>query len=336
MTIQSKSKLSKSPSNIKAKSSNTVPAAKSSNAIGNATPKSSSEPPYSVSPYRSRERILVFGIEGSGKTKGFFDIVKYSGARGWIIDTDNSSERFIESENYSDVGLGREWVSGEIRRQGDVVTYKGMVEEGRYVRADGRLQVFHCRHWYDIQFAMEYVWRNAEWDDWIMIDSLTFCWDDVQKWYTEEIYGKSNSEFFMNVRRKQAQMTDGKTHTAGEAMFNEWQFINPQYQDTITDRIINPPCHLYMTAESTKVSDQELAKDETLRKMYGELGVKPKGQKRSGHNAQTILLLSKDVRFGEEKYELDNVAKDRERVRVRGEYGDLWHGYIETVAKWKR
>jgi hypothetical protein len=181
---------------------------------------------------------------------------------------------------------------------------------------------------------MEQAFGRAERNDWICIDSLTILWDDVQSWYMTKVHGKDMDDFLMQLRQQQMAANDNKKHTAAEGMFNEWQFINPQYAKAVTERVLNPPCHVYMTAELTKLGGEE--KDQDVRGLYGPIGVKPKGQKRSGHNAQTVLVFKKEQRFGNSSYLL-HTLKDRAREEVKDlEWSNFFMDYLVRVGGWRK
>lgn len=280
---------------------------------------------------RSRERILVFGMEGVGKSYAALDVASRIGERTlYVIDNDNAWDRMLEGQTIAGETVG---VRMEFRWDGDLERGKGGWEvDGRWAVDGGNVVVFHADGWLASVAAIEAVREEAGPDDWCCVDSGSALWDDVQAWFTESVFDSSMADYFMQVRMEKARaQKDAKALGALDGWV-DWPVINAQYKDRVMKFLVNPPCHLIVTCEQADVSSQD--EDRETRALYGKLSVKPRGQKRIGHNMQTVMLLRRD-RAGDF---YATTVKDRgareaqENLDVSGVGFGEW--YLEEIAGW--
>lgn len=275
---------------------------------------------------RRRERILVFGVGGSGKSHAYAQIAqRMSGTTMWVIETDPTLDAILEHPDVDRVQVREAWRNG--------------VEDetwGPYLAEDGQVVVYRCTTWLAVWEAIAEVWERAGFEDWIVVDNITGPWEWVQAWYWQTVVGQEEDEFLLQIRKAQLeQLQAGETTSsekANESKFNEWSFINPHFQKHFTDRMLNPPCHLYLTAEQTDVVKHFDEKQKETWGLYGMLGTKPKGQKKSGHLTHTVLHLSKS-KAGE--YRMTTV-KDRggREEWTRERWDDFAEDYLVGTAGW--
>lgn len=268
-------------------------------------------------PARSRERIILTGMEGVGKTRAAMQIMLACIGHKYIIETDNTYDEMFESPDFQALQVKEEFVGGKL-------------DTSYYNNPDGTVTLYRVRNWEEYIWAMDQAFTRAERDDWIVIDNISNMWREVQTWYNINAYGKSPAEMAMEIRKR--QIKDGKkNHTVMQEQFTDWGAINPQYFENVRHRIQTPPCHLLLIAEQkelTKDSDKE------SKAIFGPYGVKPDGQKSLGHDGRTLLLLTKDSRFGNETYMLTTM-KDRERVKLDGEeWTDFAADFLVGVGGW--
>lgn len=201
----------------------------------------------------SRERILLMGPAGTGKSWAAFDVAKQvveAGHRVYVLDNDFSFERMAETQ------------------QLDTDSF-----EHYDVFADD---------WTAHITALEKAVADAGRDDLLIIDSITPLWQAAQDWYADEVFGKSLDEFFLETRKAagNGQAFDG---------WKDWGVINKVYGKLY--RLMNRfPGHVILTAEIDTLADTE---DKDTRSLYGSHRVKPRGQKSLGHRVNTILLTAK-------------------------------------------
>lgn len=282
-----------------------------------------------VAPARSRERICLFGMEGTGKTSAAAQIALLTNAPNiWIVETDNTWDEFLESPNYSSLEVREEWVSEDKE--------KLVLDTSFYKAEGGRIVLFRPRNWDEYCWGLNQAFGRAKTegtrDDWIVIDNQSNLWEQVQSWYTVKAYGKTPAELALEIRQRQIK-TNKKNHTVMEEQFTDWGAINPQYVENVRKNLLNPPCHILGLAMQKQLDKDE--KDKDARATWGPYGVKPAGQKATGQDARTVLLLTKDQRFDQQTY-LMTACKDRERESVNSmEWSNFVKDYLVKVGGWK-
>lgn len=275
---------------------------------------------------RSPERILGFGIGGAGKSYAALCIALHMppGKTMWIIETDPAYDRLLEDPEFEDIGTRKEWVwDGE-----------AFVLDEAFLDEAGALVIYHARTWPAIRTAIDEVWAQAKRGDWIVFDNITTPWDKVQEWYWHEVFGKEMDDYLLSIRKLAMQAVDVEDGdkaegTAGESKFSEWSFINPHYAKHFTDKVLNPPCHIYLTAEQTEYV-AHFDKRNKEANIYASLGFKPKGQKKAGHITHTVLHFD----HPSHGWTLQTV-KDRSREELtRDVWDDFAIDYLVAVGGW--
>lgn len=260
-----------------------------------------------VSPFRSRERILGFGHEGSGKSSAILSVARRCpNSKFWIIDNDNSYDRLLETD-YQDV-----WAQGNILFAGEHF---------------GKLPL---NDWDNSVLAIAQATNQMSRDDWLVVDMTSKLWPQVQDAFTDKIFGKDIDDYFLHVRKLKANAGDDKKSLGAFDGWKDWPVINNMYNKGVAEKLLNCPGHLYCVAESNKLSEDD---DKGMRDLYGMFGVKPAGQKRSGHIMQTVMFFARDTRAQECKM---TTIKDRGRgLWTDGVFTDFAVDYLVNTAGWQ-
>ena len=141
------------------------------------------------SPWRTPERILTFGTQGTGKSFALLSVARrIPTATFYVIDTDMS-------ESYN--------------RALDM-TFTDLTNV-KVFRADPD-------DFMDIYNTTKRVAAMAKPGDWLVVDGLTVAWAAVQSWYFTNRYGVDEDEFFMMAKKGQIE-DDGAN----------WTIINKRY-----------------------------------------------------------------------------------------------------------
>lgn len=252
---------------------------------------------------RARERLLIYGVAGVGKSTAVVDLAANVKGKVWVVDTERAYDRMVEGQE---------------------------LDPDRFIVKDVRFDamVEDTNNWDTMLPFVRDVVKNMDRDDWLVIDSVTPTWDDVQAWFTERLWGDDIADYMM-AARKAAEEAGKKGGSAFEG-FTDWPVINKQYNQ-LYNLILNAPGHVLLTAETAGL-DEKLDEMETM-VMFGSHGVKPKGQKRLPHIPHTVLLFRR--RHGG-KWVVDTV-KDRTRDQLSGAENDGFHRvYLQRVAGWKQ
>lgn len=248
----------------------------------------------------ARERILGMGGPGSGKTHSWFQIAKNTPehVKFYVLDTDQTVERFLDSDEFSHL--------------------------------QDRIEYVEPASWPEyVETLQEWVKNDMNPEDWLVVDMISQAWDEVQEYFTEEIFGSDIGSYFMRVR-KDMEEKGKKTLGSGFDGWKDWTVINKLYR-VFANTIKRAPGHVYLATPADKIDfDNEQA--ENL-KLYGHVGYKPRGQKHTGHAAQTILMFHR-TNSGDFKI---TTVKDRQREDMKGESNrNFAIKYLKGYAGWEK
>lgn len=281
---------------------------------------------------RPLERILSIGITGSGKSYQWLKIarrLKPLGAKFRVADTDNDIDFMLRTQ-FSDL----------------------LPENG------GNVYVFPAFNWPEYEKAVNWIQQvkltpeqlNSMGKylqlayktpmkpiDWVIVDKSNNAWKAVQDHFISEVFGENTGEYFLQVRKKLWAAGDigksGKkaTSTVLEGLdgWKDWPVMNKLYGDWINPIVYRVKCHVYATADVDSLDKNE--KDPEVLSMYGELRIKPAGQKAIGGQMHTILLLIP----GKDRW-LATTVKDRSGRRYfdKTPLTDMYTQYLFAKAGW--
>lgn len=254
-----------------------------------------------------RERILVIGPQGVGKSYAYFRIARMlqltgSDARMYIVDTDFSFEHMIIDEDFKDL------TNVEVR---EVLT------------------------WDEYRDAMRVFRKVIRPQDWLVVDMMSPAWDAVQDYYIEEVFGDDPAEYFVRIRKDmdsedEEEAKSAKSKRGGFEGRRDWGVINKLYRKHFSTLIASCRGNVFLTSPMDTLSKED-RNDKDLVDLYGKFGVKPKGQKHTGHIVHTLLKFAESRRDG---YVMTTI-KDRSREQLQGEeIGDFALSYLVKVAGW--
>jgi ABC-type oligopeptide transport system ATPase subunit len=236
-----------------------------------------------VPPGNLRERILLFGGAGGGKTTAGLQVaraIQDQGGRLFVLDTEHGTDKLLQNE-FSDLK------NVVVHHVYDFPSY---VEAADAVKAE-------CRK-----------------DDWVQVDLVGMAWDAVQRYFVEQVFGKNRGDYFLHIRREMQRVMDegrdGKKRPNMRALdgWRDWTVVNAMYKDFILPLLYQVPAHLLACTMATAVSDED---EEDVKRLF-PMGLKPAGQKDLPHQFDTVILLE-PPRDKERKRRLATTFKDRGR-----------------------
>lgn len=251
------------------------------------------------------ERLLAYGGSGAGKSKAWLDIAQAYEDGGFdgvfrVLDTDYAIERML-FDGYPDL------------------LKSGRVEVT--VPHDG---------WVDYVAFGEMVKREAEVDDWTIVDLMDVSWEEAQNHYSNEVYGKDKGDYFVS-RRKDMKNPDKENLFEG---YTDWNVIKPLY-DSLSKRVFYAhKGHTFVTAGAAAVSrgGGSFGDSKEIVSTFGHVGLKPTGNKRLMHHVHTAVFFLQ----GKDEWTM-TTAKDRERPLMKNDVVENFaHDYLVDVAGWKR
>lgn len=245
---------------------------------------------------KARERILVYGGEGVGKTYAWFSILKNTANRAYVLDTDGAVPRFLESEEFAGV--------------------------------EGRITAVEPEGWPDYIDSVGKWSAEATPDDWLVLDLFGKAWDDVQTYFTEQVYGAELADFWMSYR-KQLQDAGGKGSKNPFDATIDWVPLKRLYKQ-LTSGIIRWPGHVFAACGRKVIN--EMYDDADTKTRYGPHGGKPDAEKTAGHLFHTVLAFKGNTA---ETRRMSS-TKDRQRAMLNGERtGDFSLSYLARLANWR-
>ncbi|MCL6558021.1 MAG: hypothetical protein K6U74_04315, partial [Firmicutes bacterium] len=122
---------------------------------------------------RTRERILLFGGPGVGKSRSWLTIAwraqkSGSKARFYCLDTDCAIDRMID-EGFSDLT---------------------------------NVEVLNVFEWTEYEEGLRKFLKAVTPEDWIVCDMIDMAWEAVQAHFADEIFNKDIGQYFLEVRKK--------------------------------------------------------------------------------------------------------------------------------------
>jgi hypothetical protein len=164
--------------------------------------------------------------------------------------------------------------------------------------------------------------------DWMVIDMLSWAWGWVQDEYIEQVYKTTTGDHWMSWATREAVKGPKEKKSGVLEGDTDWGTINKNYRE-LTGLIMRLQGHVFCTAAAKQTSDRD---SEETKKLYGRHGMKPEGQKHSGHLFHTVLI-SKNT--GPEEWRLTSV-KDRERALLEGSVNKGFAmKYLIQTAGWR-
>jgi len=204
-----------------------------------------------------RERILVLGGPGSGKTYGWLKLAShFRQSEFFVIDSEIGGERSLQE--FPDLK---------------------------------NVHIYPVAEWPEYRKAQKEIADKARENDWIVVDMVERAWSAVQRYYVGEIFDQEMGEYFLEARRKVKK--DAKSLFAGRDAalkgWLDWPVVNRLYEDFIFPLVYRSPAHLYMATAAQAVSDED---EKEVREVYGPYGLRPAGQKSLPYQPDTVLLLT--------------------------------------------
>lgn len=249
---------------------------------------------------RLKERVLVMGSWGTGKSATWCSIAKWlnqgkSENQVFVLDTDNAVDRMVWGEPYEDTVIG-----------------------------------YDIAEWTDFRDSIDKARKaaNPNMQDWLVIDMADKAWEYVQQFYIEQAFGKEADSFFLEWKKQDKSGSP----LAGDYGTN-WQVINQLY-NAFMGKVIRFPGHVLACTpvDQLQQSKGEIKESQETIKTYGRFGIKPKGQKALGHQFHTLLLCQQKSSKGWTY----TTVKDRKRTELKGEdVSDFVTSYLVKVGGWK-
>ena len=233
-----------------------------------------------------RERILVGGPSGAGKTYSFLEIVKHlENGHHAAIEIDDGFIRMLELE------------FPNIQATVFDLTDAGWVARANMNRGTS-LRVFHCSEFGAIRSAqMEIetmVARGESTDlDWICIDGLDLIYNMQRQEYVTKA-----SPAMRDIPGKDAWEAALERRASGAPILEpaDWDAIHSFWEPMLSYFAFQIPMHFYATTAVEVIDPTSKYVSKEARELAKQLGIdiKFEGQKRAPRNFDTLMCLRSD------------------------------------------
>jgi len=275
------------------------------------------------------ERILTFGITGSGKSFQWLkmaEALQVTGAIFRVIDSDFAIQYMLETKfshlknvyvyqayDWPDYKKALMWVQGKLPDIG--------VDELKRQRP----------HLYDIYK------KPLKSNDWVILEMADNAWSSVQRYFTDQVFQENLGDYFLEVRKTVRERGDvtvkGKPVKSlvleGFSGWVDWPVVNKLYDDFALPLFYRTPCNIYTTTRVEKLSSEE--KDPETLDLFGDAKIKPVGQKKLGHQHHTVLLYVP----GQENWLVTTIKDRADRLYFKKtRLSSLYYQYLVAKAGW--
>lgn len=261
-----------------------------------------------------RECILAMGAPSAGKStnwKAIAQMMKAAGSTGtmYVVDTDGFAARKLLAAH---------------PELDNIVVYR-------------------AREWTAFRDASKEIMKQAQVGDWVVVDFADAIWKFVQNYFSKTVFGAGLDDEYDEAEHLLALRAQWQREEAGKAKKDrqektpkrtstegwDWGYINDLYDSRMLPLILETPAHVYLTSAAVDLNS-DLETDKMKRLLFGEIGVKPGGQKMLPHQVDTVML--QRVLSGDR---VITTVKDRERELVKdAAIKDFVSGYLLPVAGW--
>lgn len=254
-----------------------------------------------------RERMLAMGGPGSGKSFQWLkmaEVLLPTGAKFYVMDTDDAIPYMLETQ------------------------FQKLMPENK-----GNVYVKPAFDWPSYSEALEWALTSAKERDWMVCDMVDNAWSSVQRHFVGEVFDKDMGQYFLDIRKKVEEAGKGTKSLMRDAFrgWVDWPVMNKLYDDWMLPIIYRAKCHVFLATKAQPVTPED---DMSVKLAFGELGVRPSGQKNLGHQCHTCFLLTYDGRGSW----FITTAKDRggRKYFDKTRLISLYDQYLVAKAGWTR
>lgn len=253
------------------------------------------------SPHRGRERVLVYGTAGVGKTNGWWEILKNTpdDVTFYVVDTDFTVVEFLDSDENAD-------------------------------ELEERLEWEEVFDFADAKKAIREYAKKADRGDWLVVDRIGQMWTWAQNYFCEEVFDQGKAEHGIAWRREAVQGDDDDSN--GINPFNgtmDWPYIKDLYYKHIQNpAVVRNKAHVYVTAGEKQLIDH--FEDASTKRRFNSEGYKPNAEKTLIHGPRTVLRLK-----GMDPWRFSTI-KDRKRdVKQSAKMRNFARDYLISIGGWR-
>lgn len=254
-----------------------------------------------------RERIIVFGDYGSGKSQAWVDIARMlrltkAPGKMHVLSTDMGA--------YASTEQAKGWEENVVIK--DIETFDEMADAVKTRRSsDSR-------------------------DDWLVVDRSDTVWDAVQSSFALDVSGKDLDVWAVE------RLAAGEESPFSDGHGVSWGIIKRRYNEHFANQIMRYPGHVLLCAMSRDVatpnSSGKGGDGADVIEYYGRQGLRPSGEKHTGFLMHDIVLMgSKNVGSGKtlhKEWVMTSIRARSRRLVTNQRVGNFVTDYLMPVGGW--
>lgn len=280
-----------------------------------------------------KERILVAGAPGTGKTFGWACLARALPQHKFhIIDPDDGVRRVLyevdeetKERVFPDLSnivyyFTPKWYANGVENVGKSASIIKLNDPGLESYQTG------------VADAWKIIQPKVKPEDWIVVEHLGNLWARVQDGFADEVFEKDIGQYFLEKRKA---MKQGAKKLEALEGWTDWSVINKLHNDDfIVSICFESPAHVYMTT-AFSIVEPRAREEAQLKAFYGETSIRLEGQKHNPFRAQTILMFKASGSQDSRNFHMNTFLKDRGRPwAVEAELTDLYYDYLVLIAGW--
>jgi hypothetical protein len=294
--------------------------------------------PFVPPPGRAgRERILLYGGHGVGKSLSWIDVAMEMRKRGnegklYVLDTDAAVEDLFDELWPEGRDMIENWVVSDFEELSEatveLLSHKPDSENG----------------------------------DFVVIDLISSVWEWVQEFYAEKVYGMTIEDYITEtstlIHAAKEAGEKGHEREFGDWKPGDWMHMKKIYLGWERKLVLGGRGHVIACAEESEMN-AFVTKDRDIKAYSGTgggIGFRPRGQNSLGHRFRTVirvqktgvdqkgtanrnLIMAKD-RYREHRWnELNEARAGNPALELGDSLGSprrgFSHAYLKKIAKWR-
>lgn len=249
--------------------------------------------------FQDRERILVYGYSGSGKTNAWLSIAQWCQQEGldaefWVLDTDGGSVGRLIRRSYRDL------------------------HNVHWTEVYG---------WEDYNSALDHIQENAKEGDWLVIDMIDAAWDSVQEYFSQQVFQEDLADYFLEARKTLSDKDKSLDALEG---WKDWVVIKKLYKRWLDKALFAGPYHIFAAAKAQTVEKNDPA---TIRAAFWN-GSRPAGEKNLAHLFHSVLYLEHRMDKGKDTWTLTTMKDRGSRYVDSLKVQNFAMQYLVGIAGW--
>jgi len=146
-------------------------------------------------------------------------------------------------------------------------------------------------NWNDVKSSFEQIRVKVQRGDVVVLEQSGQIWDMIQSHYVKEVFKDDLGEYFIHVRKQLLEQKAKNTQAKFDG-WKDWSVIkkahNTDFLEVLTKRV---GCKVIITAS---LKDPQENEDKEITEIFGDLKVRPEGEKHNPYRVDVILLLGKN------------------------------------------